>query len=378
MEAETSSDQRPVIQASDILDKIKRGEDVEYDGVIVEGDLLIYGVNLPTEHVDRTEDEKRSGLSEERKIVSSQITIKNSVFRDGINFTNVHFKNTIFIWSVVVRGFWGVGAKFTGGTSFWNVKVVFDAVFTRSEFNHDNATFWGAEFGGDAIFQGTEFIGEGSSFWSAKFSRNAYFKGAKFSGRAIFLGAKFDGSDVNFKDTKFSDPKSQEMACRIAKRKMEGVGNKKEADDYFYREMEAIRIQKGIRGTEKLKLPWKMQVSEWLKLVGSKFWRLVYYDIFEYIFIQGIFGYGVSPLRVLSYWIIIAFAFASIYWYCDAVDGASEWFDYIWFSIATSATPGYALYNPIGHYKIVTGVQAIIGTFMWAAFIATFARKWQR
>ena len=64
--------------------------------------------------------------------------------------------------------------------------------------------------------------------------------------------------------------------------------------------------------------------------------------------------------------------------YFDAVEGASAWFDYIWFSIATSATPGYALYNPIGHYKIVTGIQAIIGTFMWAAFIATFARKWQR
>ena len=71
-------------------------------------------------------------------------------------------------------------------------------------------------------------------------------------------------------------------------------------------------------------------------------------------------------------------AFASCYWYCEAVEGASAWFDYIWFSIATAATPGYALYNPIGHYKIMTGVEAIVGTFMWAGFIATFARKYLR
>jgi len=81
---------------------------------------------------------------------------------------------------------------------------------------------------------------------------------------------------------------------------------------------------------------------------------------------------------VFSFWIVMVFAFASYYWYCDAVEDASAWVDYIWFSIATSATPGYALYNPIENYKILTGIQAVIGTFMWAAFIATFARKWQR
>jgi len=121
-----------------------------------------------------------------------------------------------------------------------------------------------------------------------------------------------------------------------------------------------------------------MQVSEWLKLFGSKIWRFGWYDIFEYVLIQCIFGYGVHPLRLFGFWILMAGAFASFYWYFDAVEGARTSIDYIWFSIATSATPGYALYNPVGNYKIVTGIQAIIGTFMWAAFIATFARKWQR
>ncbi|MCR3884530.1 MAG: hypothetical protein NUK54_09175, partial [Methanothrix sp.] len=68
METETSSDQRPVIQARDILAKIERGEDVEYDGVIVEGDLDITELELPTEYVYRTEDEKMRSLPEELKV----------------------------------------------------------------------------------------------------------------------------------------------------------------------------------------------------------------------------------------------------------------------------------------------------------------------
>lgn len=80
MEAETSSDQRPVIQASEILAKIERDEDVEYDGVVIEGDLDISGLDLPTEHVDRTEAEKHLGLPDEMKLISSLIVINNSIF----------------------------------------------------------------------------------------------------------------------------------------------------------------------------------------------------------------------------------------------------------------------------------------------------------
>jgi len=49
------------------------------------------------------------------------------------------------------------------------------------------------------------------------------------------------------------------------------------------------------------------------------------------------------------------------------------------YSIVTAATPGYAGYSPAsGLYTLIAGAEAIFGTFMWAAFIATFARKWQR
>ena len=45
----------------------------------------------------------------------------------------------------------------------------------------------------------------------------------------------------------------------------------------------------------------------------------------------------------------------------------------------TAATPGYGGYTPnLGIYTIIAGFEAIFGTFMWAAFIATFIRKYLR
>jgi hypothetical protein len=65
-------------------------------------------------------------------------------------------------------------------------------------------------------------------------------------------------------------------------------------------------------------------------------------------------------------------------WRVDA-ESRLDWYEYFYFSIVTAATPGYAGYTPAsGLYTLIAGAEAIFGTFMWAAFIATFARKWQR
>ncbi len=48
------------------------------------------------------------------------------------------------------------------------------------------------------------------------------------------------------------------------------------------------------------------------------------------------------------------------------------------FSIATAVTPGYAGYKPTTDLKLLAGLEAIFGKFMWAAFIATFVRKYMK
>ena len=91
------------------------------------------------------------------------------------------------------------------------------------------------------------------------------------------------------------------------------------------------------------------------------------------------FGYGVHPLRLWAWWFFFVGVFAAFYWIGKGVTGASQPLDYIWFSITVAVTPGFAGYKPApGLFQVVAGLEAIFGTFMWAAFITTFARKYMR
>ena len=51
--AQSGSNDREVVQASEILEKIERGEPAEYNHVIVEGDLDLSKLDLTKKHVNR-------------------------------------------------------------------------------------------------------------------------------------------------------------------------------------------------------------------------------------------------------------------------------------------------------------------------------------
>jgi len=205
MESDTSSDRRPVIPASEILAKIERGEDVEYDGVIVEGDLDISGLNLPTEHIERMWYViERLNLAGEAKTITSPISITNSEFQGAATFTNsvflesVNFMNTKFCSEVDFRA-----AQFKGNVDFWKTQFSSDVHFEWAEFI-GNAIFWNAQFSGsNADFSDTRFCGN-ANFWVARFSRgDADFRVAQFSVDASFWVAQFSGF-VDFRGSKFN------------------------------------------------------------------------------------------------------------------------------------------------------------------------------
>jgi len=197
MVADSSSDQRPVIHASEILAKIGRGEPIEYYDVIIEGwidlNLILGGLDLPKEHVDRTEFEKKIGLSDEMKIISSQIKVYNSEIRGYLDFSNVHFKNEVFFKST----------KFTGKANFWGAKFTENAGFPEADFG-DTANFRGAKFEKIANFIFVKFSGGYADFWGAQFTGgDAIFGGAKFGMGANFFRARFTGGDADFACAKF-------------------------------------------------------------------------------------------------------------------------------------------------------------------------------
>lgn len=163
---------------------------------------------------------------------------------------------------------------------------------------------------------------------------------------------------MEFKDTRFETYTQQEIACRKAKILLEKNGDREQAGYHFYREMEAKRKQK----------PW-------------------YYRYPEFIFIQLIFGYGVHPWRLMAWWGITIVTFALIYWIVNGINGVTQLFDYMKFSLATAIAPGYIAtiispgstgYRLAPEYQAVAIVESIFGTFLWAGFIATFAKKYMR
>ena len=149
------------VDAGEILEKIQKGQPVEYDHIIVRGDL----------------DLSRERL---RKNITVPIRINDSKFSDTVSFHDITLEKSINL----------SGSNFTK-----------DAYFGSSRFSGDTH-FVRAVFSGSANFAGAKFIGV-ASFWEANFSRDADLSGASFNGNANFKGTIFS-KDATFNYATFS------------------------------------------------------------------------------------------------------------------------------------------------------------------------------
>lgn len=372
------------IPASEILAKIEKGKPVDYESIIIKGDLDISGLNLPKKHINRTDLEINSlGFEENIAVTTSVIKIIDSEIHGISDFGEVLFEKEVdfsgfqFIGHADFRGsvFDGPtdfsraqfseealfsGSRFTGGAEFngcqfnkWAQFLGFQvrgyADFQECQFN-EKADFLRSQFSEYAIdFGGSKFNGQ-TYFNKSEFGEDVYFNQCVFNGDLYLSGSQFKGDILTFKYSKFSSPKSQEEACRRAKNVLEKNGDRVEAGYHFYKEMEGKRKRR----------PWYIRYP-------------------EFVFIQLIFGYGVHPFRLWACWFIFVSIFAATYWIGNGVIGATQILDYIWFSITVAVTPGFAGYKPApGLFQLIAGLEAMFGTFMWAAFIATFARKYMK
>ena len=263
----------------------------------------------------------------------------------------------ISLFGITIGGdFSFLGATIEGTVMFTSITIEGDLCFDEATIN-GHAGFSGIRIKGNARFERAIIDGY-AGFNGITIERNAWFTKATIGGRAAFVEAtinnKVDFSHSNisyltFENAKFNTASGQENACRAAKITQERAGDRALADYHFYREMEAKRKQKHpiIRVLE---LP-----------------------------VQYIFGYGVHPWRVIATWLLTAFSLAFVYWLGNGVEAADSLVENIYFSVVTAATPGYGGYHPNpGFYQGLASFEAIFGTFMWAAFIATFARKYMR
>jgi uncharacterized protein YjbI with pentapeptide repeats len=209
---EEGTEGQRVVPAKEILDKIQKREPVEYDNVIIEGDLDLSKLDLPTKHIKLTEYQKLLSRSNLVKIVPHQIDIRNSSIRGELNFSNILFQEDIHFIKVQVSGKADFsGAQFEDAAVFTKVQFDSDAGFSEAQMGF--ARFMSAKFGGHAGFSGAQFtiyadfsgaqFSKKAGFWCAQFSGVTSFIAAQFSGYAEFSQAQFDG-EVNFLQAQFS------------------------------------------------------------------------------------------------------------------------------------------------------------------------------
>ncbi len=193
-----ADDPRPIVPASEILAKIERGEPVEYDGVIVVGDLDLSGLDLPTKHVERTK------FDEEVMVVESLIHITNSEIRGDVDFSDIIFQQQVIFSDPVSKNniYLEIPQPYKEIPS---EEILFDgSIFPPFEILPKIGTSGGSQtqFSGYADFSGAQFS-HGASFLAAQFSGKADFRWAQFDGEADFCEAQFSGY-ADFREAQFS------------------------------------------------------------------------------------------------------------------------------------------------------------------------------
>lgn len=177
------------IPAKEILDRIQKGKPIEYENVVIKGDLCLNGElrSIPDGEF-------------EIKAITSPIIISNSVFQGFLQFLGIFERPVCFLKSQFNKNVRLGGSRFSEGVDFSD--SVFHrwvdlsgcmfgryAEFKKTKFNED-VGFDGSEFNGYANFRDSEFIGD-ADFSDTKFSVYVNFRKAEFNQLPKFTGSEF-------------------------------------------------------------------------------------------------------------------------------------------------------------------------------------------
>jgi hypothetical protein len=201
-----SNESLNIINSSEILNKFKNNEDVNYDAKLIDGNLLF-----------------NNSLNNKSSPIHFNITIENSTIVGDVNlsytkFNKVSFFNSTFTGSIIAKN------SFFNDANFSFCKIYDKVDFTRSRFQssakfdetniNKSAIFLSCEFHSLADFKGTNFK-DIADFRKVKFfndldfneiivKRDAYFSESVFSGNSTFSKVNFKGR-TSFVDCIFSE-----------------------------------------------------------------------------------------------------------------------------------------------------------------------------
>jgi uncharacterized protein YjbI with pentapeptide repeats len=347
-------------------------------------------------------------------------------FKEDLNITvfkNVDFENVIFkgITQFDLATFEGVAtfneATFEGSTHFSNAAFVKDANFLGATFM-EYISFDGSTFKGNVDFKFTNFE-KFAMFTGITFKRDTKFDGTVFQGYITFRKTIFEGN-VSFK-----------FATLLAGSILEIETKKKGIIDLFFTKLENVfldlnldsrvlinftgailkntkikkaQIENHILQEKKMKFyeaqeiylllknnfhsigqyedeSWAFKKEKDMERKGNFHFKTLYKWLWS-CFLNGIFGYGEQPGKVIVSAILIIILFAFLFTTFGIGSFGIEqitsnnFLDCLYFSTVTFTTLGYGDFRPLeGWGRILAGSEAFIGAFMMALFVYTFAKR---
>ena len=330
-----------MIKAEEILEKIEQGKPVEYENVIIYGDLDLHRLDLPFN-------------KNKLKIIKSIIKIEYSVIKGDVFFDHAAFFGLVDF----------DGTTFTNAANFSGSHFQGDAGFSDAQFQGE-ANFTRAHFAIDANFSRAKF--NDADFGRARFEKYFHLANAKVYTLNLSDAVFSEGSSIHLKDFNFNRiavrwnsikehiPFNGSVYLTLT-RNFRNLEQFEDQDDCYYQ----YRKQKQERSHK------------------------IFPQLFDHM--AGIScGYGVRPSYTILLSVIIILLFAGVFWAGNALqpDGADTHSQ-----VKASVSPNDAFYfssmeflgktpqnfSIIEGYEVLTVIETLLGWLLMALFLVTLSR----
>jgi len=330
-----------MIKAEEILEKIEKGKPVEYENVIIYGDLDLHRLDLPFN-------------KNKLKIIKSIIKIEYSVIKGDVFFDHAVFSGLVDF----------DGTTFTKAANFSGSHFQEDAGFSDAEFQVE-ANFTRAHFAIDANFSRAKF--NDADFGRSRFEKHFYLANAKVYTLKLSDAVFSEGSSIHLKDFNFNRiavrwnsikehiPYNGSVYLTLTKN-FRNLEQFEDQDDCYYQ----YRKQKQARSH---------------KTFPKLFDRLAWISC----------GYGVRPSHTILLSVAIILLFTGIFWAVGALqpDGGQQQVndkasvslnDAFYFSSMQFLGKTPQNFSIIEGYEVLTVIETLLGWLLMALFLVTLSR----
>ena len=301
--SEATEESRKPISSSEVLKEIESNQSVEYNHVIIIGDLSLIS-----------------------KIVSSTIAIRDSIIEGNVDMSGSRFNESVYFQNTEFRGNVDFSyCDFNNYVDFQKSKFLKQTSLSNSIF-HSGAQFSECWFNGELDFINSK-MNWMTIFYEAKFNNNAYFTGTEFKGDTNFDSAQFTG-DAIFRNSNFlCSLYFSYVRFNYIEIQWNNIYNFICKDDLTY-----LGLIKNFRDRGQFEDSNSCYYNYRMWILNKESWGAS--KILDLI-IWSSCGYGVRPSHTLAMSLIMIFIFAALYWlfngfYISSMPNASTSRTAIW------------------------------------------------